>query len=622
MLSLSRALRHIGVGWLCTAALSAVANGSPMVERSLAERAATGDRLVFCHFMIGIVGDRTSAADFDDDMRRAKDAGIDAFALNIGVDGYTDQQLGYAYDSAANNGMNVFISFDFNWWSPGDAAGVGRKIAQYANKPAQLKIDGRVFVSSFAGDGLDVDAMRAAAGSNVYFVPNFHPGQSAADKLDGALNWMGWDSNGNNKAPTPGHTVTVADGDNSYAQWLGNKAYLAPVSPWFSTHFGPEVSYSKNWVFPGGSLIFDRWNQVLDKGFPMVEIVTWNDYGESHYIGPLKSPHYDDGNSKWVNDMPHDGWLDLSKPFIAAYKAKAKSVNSYITDDKIVYWYRRTLRNLNCDATDTTSGRPANNGSGNYFQGKPNGWESMEDVVYVATLLKDAGTVTVSSGGQSTTQNVPAGANIFKVPAGVGPQTFQLTRGSSTVLQGTSLMDISNVCPCGIYNFNAYVGTLPAGFSDPLQPQGLASLTIGLHVSTCEAKPSLGTNPPVTGQPQPPPITTTTTTTPAGPPPVTPPPTTPQPPVVTPPGGNKVCVQGTNADGQSGNYIGLCNFSCHYGYCPSGPCKCTSYGDAVAPPPGSGYDGCPLPNEDDTYKGLCSFTCSHGYCPDTACRRC
>lgn len=64
-----------------------------------------------------------------------------------------------------------------------------------------------------------------------------------------------------------------------------------------------EVSYSKNWVFPGGSLIFDRWNQVLDKGFPMVEIVTWNDYGESHYVGPLKSPHYDDGNSKWVNDM-------------------------------------------------------------------------------------------------------------------------------------------------------------------------------------------------------------------------------------------------------------------------------------------------------------------------------
>jgi len=48
-------------------------------------------------------------------MKRAKALGIDAFALNIGVDPYTDQQLGYAYQSAANNDMKVFISFDFNW---------------------------------------------------------------------------------------------------------------------------------------------------------------------------------------------------------------------------------------------------------------------------------------------------------------------------------------------------------------------------------------------------------------------------------------------------------------------------------------------------------------------------
>ncbi|CAM1508815.1 Fc.00g025540.m01.CDS01 [Cosmosporella sp. VM-42] len=604
--------------WLCAMSFAGVANASPVLDTSLATRAAAGDRLVFCHFMIGIVGDRTSAADFDDDMKRAKDAGIDAFALNIGVDGYTDQQLGYAYDSAANNGMKVFISFDFNWWSPGDAAGVGRKIAQYASKAAQLKIGDRVFASSFAGDGLDMDAMRAAAGSNVYFVPNFHPGQSSPDKIDGALNWMGWDNNGNNKAPTPGHTVTVADGDTTYQNWLGSKAYLAPVSPWFSTHFGPEVSYSKNWVFPGGALIFDRWNQVLSKGFPMVEIVTWNDYGESHYVGPLNSIHYDDGNSKWVNDMPHDGWLDLSKPFIAAYKAKATSVNNYITDDKIVYWYRRTLKNLDCDATDTTSGRPANNDSGNYFEGRPNGYESMEDVVYVATLLKTAGNLTVTSGGQSKSFNAPAGAQIFTVPAAVGKQSFSLTRGSATVFQGVSLMDISNVCPCGIYNFNAYVGSLPAGFSDPLLHDGLVSLTAGLHVTTCQATPSLGTNPPISsGQGG-------TTTTSSSQSLTTPTKTTSQLPTSTSDGGGtgNTCVEGTNADGESGNYIGLCNFSCHYGYCPPGPCKCTKYGSAIAPPPETGTNGCPLAGEGDSYKGLCSFSCNHGYCPNTACTQC
>lgn len=552
-------------------------------------------------------------------MKRAKDAGIDAFALNIGVDGYTDQQLGFAYDSAERNGMKVFISFDFNWWSPGNGNGVGQKIAQYKGRNAQLRVDGRVFASSFAGDGLDVDAMRSAAGENVYFVPNFHPGQSSTDKIDGALNWMGWDNDGNNKAPKPGHTVTVADGDNTYKNWLGGKAYLAPVSPWFFTHFGPEVSFSKNWVFPGGSLLYDRWNTVLQQGFPMVEIVTWNDYGESHYIGPLDSPHYDDGNSKWTNDMPHDGWLELSKPFIRAYKDGATSVNNYIQQDQIVYWYRRTLRDLNCDATDTTSGRPANNASGNYFEGRPDGWQTMDDVVYVVSLLQSAGTVTVTSGGQTKTENCPAGAHIFTVPAAVGKQRFVLQRGGSTVYDSTSLMDISNVCPCGLYNFNAYVGTVPAGFNDPLQPHGLASLTNGLHVTTCEAKPSLGTNPPITtGGNNPPP-----TTTPSNPPPQTTTTTPNQPPPTSssPPSGS-VCVQGTNADGESGNFSGLCSFACNYGYCPPGPCKCTKYGAQVQAPPTNGRNGCPLDGEPDSYKGLCSFDCNHGYCPDTACKYC
>ncbi len=130
--------------------------------------------------------------------------------------------------------------------------------------------------------------------------------------------------------------------------------------------------------------------------------------------------------------------------------------------------------------------------------GRPDGWESMEDVVYVVTFLTQPGTLTVTSGGQVVQQQMPAGANIMTVPMGVGQQRFSLTRGGQVVLQDTSLMDISNVCPCGLYNFNPYVGTIPAGFNDPLGHDGLASLTIGLHVTTCAATPSLGTNPPVT----------------------------------------------------------------------------------------------------------------------------
>lgn len=124
-------------------------------------------------------------------MKRAKSLGIDAFALNIGVDPCTDTQLGYAYQSAANNGMKVFISFDFNWYHTSDAVAVGQKIAQYAKLPAQLYVDNKVFASSFAGDGVDVAAIRNAAGVQIFWAPNFHPEYGTDfNTIDGALNWM------------------------------------------------------------------------------------------------------------------------------------------------------------------------------------------------------------------------------------------------------------------------------------------------------------------------------------------------------------------------------------------------------------------------------------------------
>ncbi|KAJ5774251.1 CAZyme family GH71 [Penicillium paradoxum] len=445
-----------------------------------------GNKLVFCHFMIGIVSNRQSPRDYDDDMKRAKKAGIDAFALNIGTDPYTDTQLGYAYQSAADNGMKVFISFDFNWWRPTQGSEVGAKIARYASLPAQLKVDGRVFVSSFAGDGVDIGAIRSAAGSDIFFAPNFHPGQGDFGNVQGALNWMAWNSNGNNKAPTPGQSVSVADGDRAYQNALQGKPYIAPISAWFSTHFGGEVSYSKNWVFPSDLLWYNRWREILDLSPRFVEIITWNDYGESHYIGPLSSPHTDDGASKWVMDMPHNGWLDMAKPFIAAYKAGSKLPINFLEEEKLVYWYRPTLKSVNCDATDTTMQGNPNNASGNFFRGRPDGADTMKDEVFIVTMLKTPATVRVQSGNHVETYQAREGIWPHSVPMGVGKQSFTVTRGGQTIdaLSGTSLRDIADTCICGIYNFNAYVGTLPAEASvDRLQPAGLTMLSRGLQVA-------------------------------------------------------------------------------------------------------------------------------------------
>ncbi|KAL8991967.1 MAG: hypothetical protein Q9169_007487 [Polycauliona sp. 2 TL-2023] len=463
-------------------------SGSAMERRQSADK-QPGGKMVFCHFMMGIVASRTSAADYDSDMTRAKAYGIDAFALNIGTDDFTDKQLGYAYQSAAKNGMKVFISFDFNWFKTSQTADVGAKIKQFGGQPAQLKVGGKVFVSSFAGDGLDLAAVRAAAGMPLFIAPNFKAVNAA--NADAAFNWIAWPSNGANKAPTAATNVTVADGDQAYVKALGGKPYMAPVSPWFFTHYGAEVSYSKNWVFPSDLLWYDRWTEILQLAPQFVEIITWNDYGESHYVGPLSSPHSDDGNSKWVNDMPHNGWLDMAKPFIAAYKAGSKSVTSHIEKDQLIYWYRPTPKSVNCDATDNTMEAVANP-SENFFQGRPNGADTLEDSVFVVALLKQPGTVQVSSGSNKKSFKAQAGANAYAVLMGTGKQSFSLTRNGKAVLSGTSAKDISAECICGIYNFNAYVGTLPAGELDSLtSPTAFQQFAKGLKPGLCQPKPML-----------------------------------------------------------------------------------------------------------------------------------
>ena len=155
------------------------------------------------------------------------------------------------------------------------------------------------------------------------------------------------------------------------------------------------------------------------------------------------------------NSRPHDAWLEMAKPFIRAFKAGSTSVDGYLTEDQLFYWYRPAPKRVNCNATDTCMS-PANNGSGLYYIGPPNGWETVQDGIFVVTLLKEAATVQVRSGKYSNDFRVPAGPAAIQVPMGIGRQSFSVSRGSKLVLSGTSLKDVVDQCPCGVYNFNAY----------------------------------------------------------------------------------------------------------------------------------------------------------------------
>ncbi|KAG5639210.1 hypothetical protein H0H81_005689 [Sphagnurus paluster] len=83
--------------------------------------------------------------------------------------------------------------------------------------------------------------------------------------------------------------------------------YMAAVSPCFFTHYGAD-SYNKNFAYLyDHHLYIKRWESLITTRdqIDIVQILTWNDYGESHYIGPIKGAQ--PNSEAWVDGMNHTG---------------------------------------------------------------------------------------------------------------------------------------------------------------------------------------------------------------------------------------------------------------------------------------------------------------------------
>ncbi|KZV91681.1 glycoside hydrolase family 71 protein [Exidia glandulosa HHB12029] len=398
-------------------------------------------KYAFAHFMVGVVADYVQA-DWELDMRLAMDMGLDAFALNIGKDSYNKLQLAYAYTAAETTGFKVFLSFDFAYWNNDDLNTIASYLRTFAARTGQLKIGDKSFVSTFFGDGFPWRDAEAAAGVPIYAAPVWGPDAlNNNPNVDAGMQWNAWPS-ANNQPIDANYTT---DGDLWWIQNLNGKPYMAPVSPWFFTHYSP-TSFNKNWLFLSDYLWGQRWDQILQLKPQFLEIITWNDFGESHYIGPLhpdKPSVYaggDDGAVQWVTGMPHDGFRDVAAAYISAFKASAPTPN--ISKDELVYYYRPNPKDAPC--SDPLQ--------------KPDGADLVADAVFAIALLTAPGTVVITSGANAPVRiDVPAGATTVSAPMGVGKQVFALERGGAAVFSGTGLLEVSNACT--VNNFNVFVGT-------------------------------------------------------------------------------------------------------------------------------------------------------------------
>ncbi|KAJ7449258.1 glycoside hydrolase family 71 protein [Mycena latifolia] len=408
-------------------------------------------KYVIAHFIVGNTYPYT-LRDWNQDIALAASKGIDAFALDVGGDPWQPARVADAYAAAKSQGSSfkLFLSFDMGSLpcsSLGDATTLQNYIKTYQNHPNQFMYKGRPLVSTFAGESCRFGAESLNEGWNIalkfgqptiWFIPSFFVDPATFPSLtvmDGAFHWnSGW--------PMGNYDVSF-DSDSLYLSKLGGRSYMASVSPWFFTHYGRDT-WNKNWIYRGDNWLFaQRWEQLIQNrnSIALAQVLTWNDFGESHYLGPI---HGAQPNSQaWVNGFDHQGWLDLLAHYIVAFKTGQYPA---ISRDRIFLWAR--LYPTKATVPSDRVGRPMNA-------------DWTEDRVWAVVLLKSPAQFTISCGSSRNSVELSAGLNKVQLSL-----SYTCSVAASISRRNISVI---NFTPSGFtfrtdppsYNFNAFVAASP-----------------------------------------------------------------------------------------------------------------------------------------------------------------
>jgi glucan endo-1,3-alpha-glucosidase len=212
-----------------------------------------------------------------------------------------------------------------------------------------------------------------------------------------------------------------------------------------------HLSYG-NYYRRGEQNLEYRFGQVLNLQPDFIEFQTWNDAGESHYMGnSWPEPITGTGIEAYTQDYDHTGFQQVIPAFIQAYKSGATMTNTmYPTNGKNaqgVFWHHTLLVAGDCSSDSL---------------GEPQGVSTAEDKVTVVVLVASGITtysVSITSGGTSLGSSalVP-GYNQYSVKeltTGTVVVTVTDTSSNSKVVSGTGplpVVDSADLC-----NFNFQV---------------------------------------------------------------------------------------------------------------------------------------------------------------------
>ncbi|KAK4683990.1 glucan endo-1,3-alpha-glucosidase, partial [Tremellales sp. Uapishka_1] len=425
---------------------------SSLVSGAASPPAATGTRALYAHHMVGNTYSYTQAT-WADDIALAAAAGIDGFALNMGSDSWQPPSVAMAYAAAEASGLDfkLFLSFDMSSLSCSSASAgttLVNLVSTYANHPNQAMYKSAVFVSTFSGADCTFGLPSAQAGWNSTFETplkgqnisiHFSPAIFSDTSTFAAATWYEGEFNWNSGWPMGSTDLTTAS-DTTYMAAMGNKTYMPAVSPCFFTYYSPQT-YNKNWIYRSDDwLLATRMEQIISMRtkFDHAELISWNDYGESHYLGPIRA---DQPNSQgWTNGMPHTAWLNVVSYYAPAFKTGAYPAAT----DMMVLWSRPHPK-------DAVPSAPTN--------ARPTSADYTDDNLYAFVTLKSAATFTLTSGNNTASWNLAAGVNKLSLSSAAGAIGGKIVRSGATVKSYNSTGDFSYVLVPTDYNFNYFVAS-------------------------------------------------------------------------------------------------------------------------------------------------------------------
>ncbi|KAJ7125232.1 glycoside hydrolase family 71 protein [Mycena epipterygia] len=401
-----------------------------------------------------------SMDDWIADIADASANNIDGFALNVGKEDWQQDRVAMCFEAASRSSVAfaLFLSFDMSSVpsaSPDDVNLLRKYMKAFGVHPRMFRYEGKVLVSTFAGEGSTFgqsglneawkfakDAMQDVI--PIHFIPAFFIDPArypAISTLDGAFNWNGgWPLHLTPEHPRREIESPALDTDRHHLAHLeGGRTFMAAVSPWFFTHYGPE-SWNKNWIYRADDWLFARrWEQLfaIRARVDIVQVISWNDYGESHYICPTVRGAQPASHA-WVDGFPHGAWLHLNSFFARAFKEGAYPP---IQKDRIFIWGRPHPRSA--DASERVP-RPAN-------------WEITDDLFWVVVLCSAPAIVSLYAGDEDELKfDVEAGISKLSRSLNVGKGMRATVERQGIVLAECNADGFKFEGRPSVYNFNAF----------------------------------------------------------------------------------------------------------------------------------------------------------------------